>query len=67
MNTLVGSELIEKVYDDVQVWTPDDYEGDAEDYYDWVEPGVCAWSWLRYEEAWQQRVGNYRSNTLTLP
>lgn len=60
MNTLVGSELIEKVYDDVEVWKPENYDELSEEEkaiynYDWVEPGVCAWSWLRYQEAWQQR------------
>ena len=48
LKTVIESELTEKVYDDSQsaLWTPDDYEGDAEDYWDWVDPGVTTWSWL---------------------
>lgn len=48
LKTVVESELTEKLYDDSAsaLWTPDGYEGDAEDYWDWVDPGVTAWSWL---------------------
>lgn len=59
MNTVIESELIEKVYDDVQPWRPDNYDELSDDEkeiydYDWVEPGVCAWSWLRNPEVYQQ-------------
>ena len=59
MNTVVGSELIEKVYDDVEAWKPDNYDELTEEEkqiysYDWVEPGICAWSWLRYEKSEDQ-------------
>lgn len=71
MNTVVGSELIEKVYDDVEAWKPDNYSELAEEEkaiydYDWVEPGVCAWSWLRYEQAWQQRDWNLQKQYVDL-
>lgn len=54
MATVNTSELVEKVYDNVEYWKPDDYESltaeEKETYtYDWVEPGVCAWSWLIYD------------------
>ena len=53
MATVNESELVEKVYDDVEYWKPDNYEElsdeEKEIYnYDWVESGVCAWSWLIY-------------------
>lgn len=59
MNTVVESELIEKVYDDVQPWRPNDYDELSDEEkeifdYDWVEPGVCAWSWLRCPDVYQQ-------------
>lgn len=49
--TVVESELVEKVYDDVEYWRPDDYDTlsaeEQEIYdYDWVQPGVAAWDWL---------------------
>ncbi len=51
--TVVESELVEKVYDDASYWKPDNYdELSAEEQtiydYDWVEPGVTAWSWIIY-------------------
>lgn len=49
LKTVQESELVEKLYDNTEVWTPDDYEGDSAEYYDWVEPGVSAWSWLLYQ------------------
>ncbi|MDE7454373.1 MAG: glycoside hydrolase family 97 N-terminal domain-containing protein [Clostridia bacterium] len=51
--TVVESELVEKVYDDVEYWKPDNYdelspEEQAIYNYDWVDPDVCAWSWIVY-------------------
>ena len=51
MKTVNESELVEKVYDDVEYWKPDDYDQlTAEEQevfnYDWVESGVAAWNWL---------------------
>lgn len=53
MATVNESELVEKVYDDVQYWRPDNYdqlsdEEKATYTYDWVDSGVCGWSWLIY-------------------
>ena len=50
---IVDAELIEAVYDNAEYWKPEDYsELSSEEKltynYDWVEDGVCAWSWLRY-------------------
>ena len=53
MQTVIESELVEKVYDDAEYWKPDDYDSlTAEEQatydYSWVEPGVTAWNWLIY-------------------
>ncbi len=53
MATVNESELVEVLYDDVEYWKPDDYETLSDEEksiytYDWVEDGVCAWSWLIY-------------------
>lgn len=53
MATVVESELVEKVYDDVEYWKPDDYDQLSDEEkaiytYDWVDSGVCGWSWLIY-------------------
>lgn len=53
LKTVEESELVEKVYDDVQPWRPDDYDTlSAEEKkiydYEWVDPGVAAWNWLIY-------------------
>ena len=53
LKTVEESELVEKVYDDVEYWKPDNYETLSEEEkaiydYDWVEPGACAWNWLYY-------------------
>lgn len=59
MKTVQESELVETVYfsgekDYTDVyWKPDDYDELSEEEkaiynYDWVEPGVTAWSWLIY-------------------
>lgn len=53
MATVNESELVEKVYDDAEYYKPDNYETltdeEKEIYnFDWVEPGVCGWSWLIY-------------------
>ena len=53
LKTVQESELVEKVFDDVQPWRPDDYDTlSAEEKktydYEWVEPGVAAWNWLIY-------------------
>lgn len=53
LKDITETEIVEKVYDDVEYWKPDDYEELSEEEkkiydYDWVEPGACAWSWLIY-------------------
>ena len=53
LKTVEESELVEKVFDDVQPWRPDNYDSlSAEEKktydYEWVEPGVAAWNWLVY-------------------
>lgn len=53
LDVVTTSQLVEKVYDDVEYYKPDDYdtlsEEEKEIYnYDWVEPGVVAWNWLSY-------------------
>lgn len=53
------SEIVEKVYDNVEYWKPDNYdtlsEEEKEIYtYDWVEPGVVAWSWLANKDTTAQ-------------
>ena len=54
--TVVESEMVEKVYDDVEYWKPDNYDElspEEKEIYDykWVEPGVTAFDWLRYPGA----------------
>lgn len=54
--TVVESEMVEKVYDNVEPWKPDNYDelsaDEQEIYnYDWVEPGIAAFNWLRYPGA----------------
>ena len=51
--TVVESELVEKVFDDIEYWRPDNYDTlsaeEQEIYtYDWVEPDATAWNWLMY-------------------
>lgn len=51
--TVVESEMHEKVYDDVTPWRPDNYDELSDDEkkiydYEWVEPGVSTFNWLRY-------------------
>lgn len=58
LKTVEESELVEKVYDDAEYWKPDDYESLSDEEkaiydYDWVEPGICAWSWLYYQSGEQ--------------
>ncbi len=53
LKTVQESELVEKVFDDVEPWRPDDYDTlSAEEKkiydYDWVEPDVVAWNWVMY-------------------
>lgn len=53
LEEVTESELVEKVYDDVEYYKPDDYETLSEEEkkiydYDWVEPGLTAWNWLLY-------------------
>ncbi len=48
---VVESEMVEKVYDDVEYWKPDNYDQLSEEEqaiynYDWVDTGVSAWNWL---------------------
>ncbi len=53
LETVVESELVEKVYDDVEYWKPDNYdelspEEQAIYNYDWVDPDITCWSWIVY-------------------
>lgn len=53
LGTIVESNLIEDVYDEVEYWRPENYdqlsqEQQATYNYDWVEPDVTAWNWLYY-------------------
>lgn len=52
LGDVVESNLVEKVYDDSEsaLWVPDDYEGTAEEYWSWVDPGVSTWSWLEMQK-----------------
>lgn len=59
--TVVESELVEKVYDDVEYWTPDDYDGTPEEYYDWVDPDVACWSWIMYRAADQKNFAIHKA------
>lgn len=54
LDTITESTLVEDVYDEIEPWKPDNYESlSAEEKaiytYDWVEPGVAAWSYLNYD------------------
>ena len=54
LKTVEESELVEKLYDDVEYWKPDNYDELSDEEkkiynYDWVEPGICTWSWLYYQ------------------
>ena len=58
--TVVESEMHEKVYDDVTPWRPDNYDELTDDEkkiydYEWVEPGVSTFNWLRYPGVDNQR------------
>lgn len=60
LNEVCESEIVEKVYDDVEYWKPEDYnslpEEEKKTYtYDWVEPGVVAWNWLAYAGSVSQK------------
>jgi predicted small secreted protein len=62
IDEVIESELVEKVYDDIEYWKPDNYEElsveEQQTYtYDWVEPGVVAWNWLI-----ETSVGNKSQN-----
>ena len=51
LNTVIESELVEKVYGNAEYWKPDNYDElskeEQEIYnYDWVDSGVAAWNWL---------------------
>ena len=53
LDTVVESELVEKVYDNAEYWKPDNYEELSDEEkkiydYEWVEPGISAWNWLIY-------------------
>lgn len=55
MKTVNESELVEKVYDDVEYWKPDNYDELSEEEkavynYDWVDVDVSAWNWLVYKD-----------------
>lgn len=52
LKTVVESEMVEKLYDDVEYWKPDDYDTLTDEQketfnYDWVDIGPAAWSWLK--------------------
>ncbi len=71
MATVNASELVEKVYDDQEYWKPDNYDElsdeEKETYnYDWVEPGVCAWSWVIYNGKRGQEDYNLHREYLNL-
>ena len=58
MKTVNESELVEKVYDNVEYWKPDNYDEltdeEKEIYnYDWVEADVSAWNWLIHSDTAQ--------------
>lgn len=70
LDTVVESELVEKLYDDAEYWKPDDYETLSETEkatydYDWVETGAGAWSWLQYYNT-RKNNPNYAQSSLTL-
>lgn len=52
MKTVVESELVEKVYDDVEHWKPDNYRELSETEqaiydYEWVDADISAWNWVK--------------------
>jgi hypothetical protein len=62
LETIVESNLVEKLYDEVEYYKPEDYDSLSEEEkdiynYDWVEPGVSSWSWLDYPN--DQSVANF--------
>jgi hypothetical protein len=62
LETIVESNLVEKLYDEVEYYKPENYETLSEEEkdtynYDWVEPGVASWSWLDYPN--DQSVANF--------
>ena len=66
LQTVVESELVEKVYDDAEYWKPDNYDElsdkEKEIYnYDWVDPDVCAWSWIVYRAADQKNFAIHKA------
>ena len=71
MATVNSSELVEKVYDDVEYWKPDNYDSLTDEEkatydYDWVESGVCGWSWLIYNGKRDQNDFNLHRDYLKL-
>ncbi len=66
LQTVVESELVEKVYDYAEYWKPDNYDElsdeEKEIYnYDWVDPDVCAWSWIVYRAADQKNFAIHKA------
>lgn len=66
LDTAVESTLVEDVYDEIEPWKPDNYDSlSAEEKqiytYDWVKPGVAAWSYLNFDgdTAKQAAQSNY--------
>ncbi len=64
LKTVQESELVEKVFDDAEPWRPDDYDTlSAEEKkiydYEWVDPGVAAWNWIKYPSS-QSNYGLHR-------
>lgn len=53
LKEVTESELVEKVYDNIDYWKPENYDElsseEQEIYnYDWVDADVTAWNWLSY-------------------
>lgn len=53
LDTITESTLVEDVYDEIEPWKPDNYDSLSDEEkqiytYDWVNPGVAAWSYLNY-------------------
>ena len=66
LDTVVESELTEKVYDDAEPWKPDNYDElsaeEKEIYnYDWVDPDIAAWSWIVYRAADQKNYAVHKA------
>ena len=69
LKEVVETEMVEKVYDDAEYWKPDNYDSlsDAEKSvynYEWVDPGLSAWSWLQ-ESSLQISGKRIEQNNLT--